>query len=358
MKLFMNKILYFILTLVVVGWATTTAVAGNPDRQGEAGAPELLLNPWARSAGLHTMNTSMISGVEAMRLNIAGLVRIDRTEINVAHTQYLKGTDIGINAFGLSQKIGENSALGISIMTLDFGDIARTTTTQPEGTGGTFSPRYFNLGVGFAHMFENKVTVGVLFRAVTEGLEDVQASAMALDAGIQYVTGENDNFKFGISLRNVGSRLQFKGEGLAEELTITDFDGEHAVTINQRPTAFELQSVLNIGLSYDFLPAVNHRITAVGNYTSNAFSQDQIGGGIEYAFKEMVMIRGGYKLDFGQVATTQFDSEPLFTGIAGGFTVNVPLNKEKGSPRVAIDYAYQTTKIFDGNHHLSLRFNL
>jgi len=358
MKLFMNKILYFIITLVVAGWATTTTTAGNPDRQGEAGAPELLLNPWARSAGLHTMNTSMINGVEAMRLNVAGLVRIDRTEINVAHTQYLKGTDIGINAFGLAQKIGENSALGISIMTLDFGDIARTTTTQPEGTGSTFSPRYFNLGIGYAHMFENKVTVGVLFRAVTEGLEDVQASAMALDAGIQYVTGENDNFKFGISLRNVGSRLQFKGEGLAEELTITDFDGDHAVTVNQRPTAFELQSVLNIGLSYDFIPAVNHRITALGNYTSNAFSQDQIGGGIEYSFKDLVMIRGGYKLDFGQVASSEFDSEPLFTGIAGGFTVNVPLNKEKGSPKVAIDYGYQTTKIFDGNHHLSLRFNL
>ncbi len=354
----MNKIFYFIITLVVACWTTNSTTAGNPDRQGEAGAPELLLNPWARSAGLHAMNTSMVSGVEAMRLNIAGLVRVNRTEINIGHTQYLKGTDIGINAFGLAQKIGENSALGISIMTLDFGDIPRTTTTQPEGTGGTFSPRYFNLGIGYAHMFENKVTVGVLFRAVSEGLEDVSASAMALDAGIQYVTGANDNFKFGISLRNVGSRLQFKGEGLAEELTIPDFDGEHPVTVNQRATAFELQSVLNIGLSYDFLPAINHRITAIANFTSNAFSQDQIGGGIEYSFKDMLMVRGGYKLDFGQVATTEFDSEPLFTGIAGGFTVNVPLNKEKGAPKLAIDYGYQTTKIFDGNHHLTLRFNL
>ena len=44
--------------------------AGNPDRQGEAGAYELLLNPWARSAGLHTISTSMIKGVESMRLNV------------------------------------------------------------------------------------------------------------------------------------------------------------------------------------------------------------------------------------------------------------------------------------------------
>ncbi len=353
----MNKFLYALLSLLVVATATPDAIAGNPDRQGEAGAPELLMNPWARSAGLHTMTTSMIYGVEAMRLNVAGLVRIQKTEVALSHTQYLRGTDIGLNAFGLAQKIGENSALGISLMTIDFGDIRRTTTTQPEGTGSTFSPRYFNLGLGFSHMFENRVSVGALVRVVTEGLEDVTASAIALDAGIQYVTGEKDNFKFGISLRNVGSRLQFKGEGLAEELTITDFDGQHNITITQRPTAFELQSALNIGLSYDLYPAINHRITLVGNYTSNAFSQDQIGGGIEYSFKDLVMLRGGYKLDFGQVAKSQFDSEPLFTGLAGGFTVMVPLNKEKGAPKVALDYAYQTTKIFDGNHHLALRFD-
>ena len=59
-------------------------VAGNPDRQGEAGANELLFNPWARSAGLHSMNTASIMGVEAMRLNIAGLARVPGTELLIA----------------------------------------------------------------------------------------------------------------------------------------------------------------------------------------------------------------------------------------------------------------------------------
>jgi hypothetical protein len=335
-----------------------SAWAGNPDRQGEAGAPELLMNPWARSSGLHTMTTSMITGVEAMRLNIAGLARINRTEVVLGHTQYLKGTDISINAVGLSQKIGKNSALGLSLMSLDFGDIARTTTEQPEGTGSTFSPRFFNLGLGFAHIFENKVSVGVLFRVVSEGVEDANATAMALDAGVQYITGERENFKFGISLRNVGSRMRFSGEGIAETLEIPDFDGSHAITVNQRTTAFELQSVLNIGMSYDFYFSDKNRITVVGNYTSNAFSQDQLGGGLEFSFKELVMLRGGYKLDFGQVADSEFDDEPLMTGIAAGFTLNVPVSKKENAPRIALDYAYQTTKIYDGNHNFSVRINL
>ena len=68
--------------------------AGNPDRQGEAGAYELLMVPYARTAGLHLMNTAFISGVESIRLNVAGLARINKTEITLGSTQYLKGTGI------------------------------------------------------------------------------------------------------------------------------------------------------------------------------------------------------------------------------------------------------------------------
>jgi len=57
------------------------AFAGNPDRQGEAGANQLLINPWARSAGLHSLNTSYVSGAEAMYLNVAGLSRIQKRRL-------------------------------------------------------------------------------------------------------------------------------------------------------------------------------------------------------------------------------------------------------------------------------------
>ena len=40
----MKKLLYTILTVFLF----SAVYAGNPDRQGEAGAGQLLLNPWAR----------------------------------------------------------------------------------------------------------------------------------------------------------------------------------------------------------------------------------------------------------------------------------------------------------------------
>jgi hypothetical protein len=174
-------------------------IAGNPDRQGEAGGYELLLNPWARSAGYHALNTSSVSGVEAMQINIAGLSRMNKSEFVIAHTRLFQGTGIVMNTLGLALKMGESGALGITLNAMDFGDIEFTSTDVPEGNGAHFNPSFFNLGLSYSHTFDKKVSVGILLRGVSESITDVSAFGMAIDAGVQYVSGEKDNFKFGIS---------------------------------------------------------------------------------------------------------------------------------------------------------------
>ena len=351
----MNKHIYIILSMFLILGTTAEINAGNPDRQGEAGAAQLLLNPWARSAGLHTMNTSFAAGAESTIINPAGMVRINKSEFVVAHTRYLDGTDISFNAFGLAQKSGKNGAFGLSIMALDMGDIPVTTEDQPEGTGATFSPSLFNMGVSYAHMFANKISVGVTFRIVSESTANVSAFGMALDAGVQYVTGPEDNFKFGISLRNIGTPMTFRGEGLATAApNPNDISVDYPLTYYQRSQKYELPSVLNIGGSYDFVINPRHKITVLGNFTSNSFSQDQIGAGLEYAFNNLVILRGAYKYEFGSNENDSVEA-PIYTGISAGLSVMVPLKKETDNV-FGIDYAYRTTRLWNGTHNISLRF--
>ncbi|MEL6863521.1 MAG: PorV/PorQ family protein [Bacteroidota bacterium] len=351
-----NKFIYYLLVFAMVCTTADWAYAGNPDRQGEAGAAQLLLNPWARSAGLHSMTTANIRGVEAMRINVAGLSRIAKTEFQFSNAIYLEGTDININAFGIAQRVGESGAFGVSLMAIDLGDIPVTTTNQPEGTGATFSPRLLNLGLSYAHTFENKVSVGITFRGVSESTADLNAFGFAIDAGVQYVTGPQDNFKFGISLRNVGTPMSFTGQGLSENLPNPEGVLPYTLAYFQRSQQFELPSMLNIGGSYDFLINPKNRLTLVANFTSNSFSQDQIGGGLEYAFNDMFMIRGGYKYEVGSQADGG-ERAPVETGISGGLTVEVPLKKESTN-RLGIDYAYRTTDPWGGTHNFALRIML
>ncbi len=343
--------------LLGLSFFAVTAFAGNPDRQGEAGAYELLMNPWARSAGLHTLNTAGISGVEAMTLNVAGLSRINNTEFVLSHSQYLRGTGISMNALGLSQRVGKNGALGISVVAMRFGDIRVTTTDSPEGTGAIFSPSFFNMGVGYSHAFANKVSVGLLLRVVSQSTSDLSAFGAALDAGVQYVNGPRDNFKFGISLRNVGTPMRFGGEGLAQRRPNPENDKiTYELTFDVRSASFEIPSVLNIGTSYDFYLGKKNRLTALVNFVSNSFSRDQLGAGLEYGLNELFMLRVGYLYDLGS-NLSDVATRSVYTGLSAGFTFDVPLGKDSDT-RFGIDYAYRASNPFGGTHNLSVRFNL
>ena len=135
------KNINLLMTFLAVFTCYTLSFAGNPDRQGEAGASELLFNPWPTSSGLHGMNTSSVNGIAAMRLNVAGISRgYDRAMIGLSNSRLYEGSDLQFNALGIVLKMGKTGALGISLATVDFGDIPITFENAPEGTGAFYSP--------------------------------------------------------------------------------------------------------------------------------------------------------------------------------------------------------------------------
>jgi hypothetical protein len=262
---------------------------------------------------------------------------------------------MAMNALGYATKIGSNSAFGVSLAALSFGDIPVTTVSQPEGTGGNFSPNFFHIGLGFSHIYENRISVGVLVRGVSESLADVSAFGFAIDAGVQYVSGERDEFKLGLSLRNNGSPMGFGGEGLSFSDSNADpqvSGNDYALTFNQRSEDFEMPSVLNIGVSYDFYLSDQNYVRAMTNFTSNAFSRDEIGVGAEFSFRNLIMLRGAYRVDLG---SPDDGNENVYTGIAGGATVKFGLKKGSAN-KICLDYAYRTTNPFNGTHNMGIRF--
>src|ERR1043166_2084066 len=112
--------------------------AGNPERVGQAGASQLLINPYCRSAGMVGSNSARIRGLEAQFMNVAGTAFTRKTEAMFSRTNWLQGTDIHINSFGLTQGIGEVSTIGFGVVAIDAGKLDYTTEEQPEGGLGTF----------------------------------------------------------------------------------------------------------------------------------------------------------------------------------------------------------------------------
>ena len=352
----MNKINNWLKALLIVALIILPVkdnFAGNEQRAGQAGASELLINPWARSSGWAGANVACVRGLEGMFNNVAGLAFTSKTELIFSRTNWLKYNDNEavsyINSFGFAQKVGESGVLALGIMSMDFGDIEITTEELPDGGIGTFSPKFMNIALSYAKTFSNSIYGGFTIKMISEQISNVRAGGMAFDAGIQYVTGAKDNLKFGISLKNIGPRMSFSGDGLSFREYVNP---NYQTAVNHKSAEFELPSLLNIGLAYDIL-YLRHRLTGSGTFTSNAFQKDQYRLGCEYSFRDMFMIRCGYTLEEG--IRTPSTRTTALRGPSGGFTIEIPMG---GGKTFGVDYSYRHTDPFQGSHSLGARINL
>jgi len=342
-----------VVTAVLAAMIGLPALAGNPDRAGSAGGTQLLINPWARSSGWGLANTASLRGVEGMYGNVAGLSRVNKTEILFTNTQWLSGSGVKINSVGVGQKVGASGVIGITATVMSFGELEVTTYDNPEGGRGAFKPNMANIGIAYSKSFSSSIHGGLLIRSISESIDNVRTSGLAFDAGIQYVTGPKDNIHFGIALKNVGPAMQFSGDGLAVQGMLVQ--GSDQLTLEQRSARAELPSLLNIGLAYDYHINDMHRVTFAGTFISNSFTKDQGIFGVEYAFRKMFHLRGGFLYEKG--ITSDTDRTTVFTGPSAGLSVDLPFGPEKKNS-FAIDYGYRTTNPFSGVHSIGIRISI
>jgi len=341
--------------------------AGNKDRSGQAGATQLLINPWGQSTGVFGMNTSYVKGLDAMKTNIAGLANINKTEVGFSHSMYLSGSGIGINNLGFAQNLGNIGVIGANIMSMSFGEIPITDYNNPEGGIGTYNPQFFNVMVGYSKSFSQNISAGAAATFVSEQIPDAKATGTVFEAGIQYVTGTRDNFHFGITLRNIGTGMRYTGSGFSIN---SEAPEDESYTINRQIPSeqFEMPTYLNLGISYDFYLDENrvstedaqsteettpkHRLTTMANFTSNSFNNDYIGGALEYGFQETIMLRAGYRYE--NKIGDQALSTTFYTGLCAGATVQFRI--AESGPKMALDYSFRSTKRpNNGIHTISLR---
>ncbi len=349
----MKSFYKYLITLVVVGMLVipeSYLIAGNKDRSGQAGASQLLINPWARSSGWGNVSTANVKGLESMFINVAGLAFTQRTDLVFSHTTYLKGSDINMFAFGFSQRVGDAGIIGMNVVSMSFGEIQVTTPDSPDGGIGTFKPNLLNVSVAYAKAFSTSIYGGITIKIISESIADANAQGIAIDAGIQYITGEREQIKFGIALKNIGPKMSYSGDGLLEKAFFAGQSNAFALSVPSE--SFELPAALDIGAAYDILIGDMHRITLAGNFRSNSFGKDQFMGGIEYALGTYLMLRAGYTYEDG--ITSKTERTTVFTGPSAGITVSVPTNKEKGSS-IDIDYSYRSTDPFNGTHSIGAR---
>lgn len=363
---------HIIIGLVILsGIGCGESLAGNDTKRGQGGATELLINPWARVSGMAGAGSGIVRGVESMGLNVAGLAGIRRTEINFCNAQYLVGSQIQINSLGFGTRIGQGS-MGLTMTAFNLGDFYETTGDLADGTGNTFTPQIFNFGAAYSKEFSKRISAGILVRGISQSYNAASAFGLAFDAGIQYQTGKRKEMKFGVSIMNLGPKMTFGGDAFATRGTKQGTP--YSQTMGLLTAAFEMPSMLNIGVAYDFyLENEALKLTPCFNFRSNSFTSDQLQLGIQGSWKEMFMLRAGY--DYQQGIFSKSETTTANLGPSFGATFQLPYTRSKSGDVVqtsstglhegitpsrvfSFDYSYSMTRNFGGTHRFSILMSL
>ncbi len=354
--------------LLILGFSGNV-FAGNPERQGQAGAAQLTINGWARSSGMGWANGSSIKGAEAMFMNVAGLDRFtNKTELVFGRTEWLMGSGIAINNVALAQKVGDDGdggTFGLTVMQYSIKPIDITTEQNPYGGIGTFRVSMSNIGLAYAKSFSNNISAGIIAKMVSEGIPDANASGITLDVGVQYISTlrpvqgsiKKDDFKFGISMKNIGPDMIHTGDGLSYKGLLQN--GTFTKTIQVKVDPIKMPALLNISASYDIRldkdpNQYDNRLTMGFGFTNFSYSANQFTLAAEYAYKDFLTVRGGILYQDGIFAEKTRSS--VFTGPMAGLSYDWKMGEDGNV--VSLDYSFRATNPFNGVHSFGIRIGL
>lgn len=344
------KLIAFLLLVAAVLFAVSPADAGSGARRGTASGTQLLIPVGSRGTGLGGNVSSTIKGIDALYWNPAGLAAgSSSAEVMFSHMKYI--ADINVNYAAASARFGFGD-LGISIKSLDFGDIPVTTELQTEGTGEQLNPNFTTFALTYSRQMSDRINFGGTVKFISEKILRTSASTFAFDFGLQYATAVK-GLKLGIVLKNLGPNMQYNGSDLETKVTPNGSEpGTRDRNFRITAGSFELPTTLELGVSYDMGFGENNVLTVGGNFMNHNFGLDQYGVAAEYVFNKMIFLRGGYAVAYDPESSdfqTQGD-EYLF---GPSFGAGVILSVSEGMD-LSLDYAYRSTDVFDDNQWFSV----
>ena len=325
-----------LITMVLL-LGLSSVYAGDPSRIGTAAGEQLLVPVGARDMALGGSNVALSSGLDAMYWNPAGFSKLNHSAAGAFSTMQIFG-DINVNYFALGLKAGKLGSVGFSLKSFDFGDIPLTTNEDYDGaSGATFAPSFLTAAVTYSRQLTDAIQVGFTGKLVSESIPRASASAFAFDFGIQYhELGGINGMSFGLVAKNIGTNMQYTGSG---------FLTQNAANFVERPTTTnQLPATVELGVGYVREINEDNSILFNGNFENANFGNDNFRFGMEYAYSDLIALRGGY------LFTNRTDADDqLYT-----FTLGVGLNYNVGATNLTFDYAYRDSQYFDGNNLFSL----
>lgn len=302
-----------IALLIVAGPSADAQLFNSTSKVGTTAGQFLKIGAGARALGMGGAQVAMPGDVSAVYWNQAALSRLEvNGEMTINHASWL--ADIQYDFLAGILPMGDIGTFGFTVTSLRVPEDLVRTVEFPEGDGRRWDASSLALGIVYARNLTDAFSIGFHVKYIHESIWTEQANGIAFDVGTLYLS-EIPGLTLGASISNFGSKMRMEGRSLYfnQDPDGNVGSGPNNVPAEYRSDDFDLPLMFRIGIAWDALKTDLIRGTVALDATHPNDNTEYLNGGVEFAWREIVFARVGYKSLFLR------DSEQ---GLTWGFGVH------------------------------------
>jgi hypothetical protein len=259
-------------------------------------------------------------------------------DVSLNHTKGI--ADINYNAIAAAVNAWDFGVIGLSFMTMDYGDFYGTRRADNEQgyiETGVFSPSAFTIGLAFSQKITDRFSYGVHIKYIYQNLGDAWVSS--LDSVLSQKKYESSKINSLPLAADIGAYYDFLYNGIRFAAVIQNISREFRYERSDFPLPFAISfgvTVEPLNFFYDENKEHNLLLAFESRHPRDFGEKTKFGA--EYRYMDMFTVRIGYQ--------NNYDERDLTYGAGFKYTLsNVPLR---------VDYAYEPFGVFGAKHYLSL----
>ncbi|MFH0882473.1 MAG: PorV/PorQ family protein [bacterium] len=320
--------------------------AGNVKAQattkvGTSAAIFLRIPVGARASSLGSAFSSQADDASVLYWNTGGISRLSGCHFIFDYSDWLPGLNFGF--IGATLPIGGTLTMGAVATHLSTEEMEITTPDAPMGTGQTYDAASTSIGAALSSRLTDKFSIGGTIKIIQERIYNTSSTGLAFDVGTLFDT-PFWGVRLGVSISNVGTKLQMRGEDLNVRVDIDPSQSGNNETIvgELKTDSFDPPMILRIGLSDEAFRTDHFRLTWMIDGVNPNDNAPSVNLGLEFGlFRDIIQLRCGY-------------NDLFLEDSIRGFTVGTGIRMQTGTRGLTFDYAYQSFKYLGGVNRFTL----
>jgi len=230
--MFIKKCIYILVVILFLDQGDV--LCQRPYRIGTTTASYLEIGIGSVGISLGDAFTASANDISAVYWNPSGLANMERSGALFVYQPWIAEINNFFAGFGII--VPQIGTIGLSISGMDYGSDNEVTTLDfQEGTGEHYIAYDYSISLSYARKLVDWFSFGANIKYLTSKIWHMEASAAALDLGVQVQTDlfafggkRGDGMKLGMSISNYGTRMQYDGiDLLFPEDPAPDEDGNY-----------------------------------------------------------------------------------------------------------------------------------